>query len=414
VAHDRPTILQIVPRLDTGGAELSTVEIAEALVRAGARALILAEPGGRLSARVAAAGGELIPFPAAAKSPVRMLFNVHAMARLIPAQSVDLVHARSRAPAWSALMAARRAHVPLVTTYHGAYGETNAAKRFYNGVMARGDMVIANSGYTADLIAARHATPRRRITVIHRGVDIHRFDPSHIQAGRIAALRARWGVNASTPVVLQMARLTGWKGQSVLIEAAARLKAAGKLRGAVVVLAGDAQGRDAYAQGLRAQVEGADLGASVRFVGHVDDVAAAFLAAHVAVLASVAPEAFGRTAIEAAAMGCPVIATAIGAPAETVLAPPRVAAGKATGWLVQPGDAASLAEQLALALALPADERAAMGGRGRAHVLAHFTVQAMQRRTLAVYDRLAGTALERRFVEASDAAPTVDACPRQS
>jgi len=250
--------------------------------------------------------------------------------------------------------------------------------------------------------------------VIHRGVDIRRFDPAHIEAGRVGALRARWGVNECTRVVLQMARLTAWKGQGVLIEAAARLKAAGKLQGAVVVLAGDAQGRDAYAQGLRAQVEEADLGAFVRFVGHVDDVAAAFLAAHVAVLASVAPEAFGRTAIEAAAMGCPVIATAIGAPSETVLAPPGVAAGAATGWLVPPGDAASLAQRLDWGLALPADERAAMGSRGRAHVLAHFTVEAMQRGTLAVYDRLLGTALERRFVEASVAAPAVDASPRQS
>jgi len=414
VARDRPTILQIVPRLDTGGAELSTVEIAEALVRAGGRALVLAEPGGRLIGRVAAAGGELIPFPAAAKNPISLLVNARAMARLVRAQGIDLVHARSRAPAWSALMAARRARVPLVTTYHGAYGETNAAKRFYNGVMARGDIVIANSGYTADLIAARYATPRQRISVIHRGVDIRRFDPAHIEAGRVGALRARWGVNECTRVVLQMARLTAWKGQGVLIEAAARLKAAGKLQGAVVVLAGDAQGRDAYAQGLRAQVEEADLGAFVRFVGHVDDVAAAFLAAHVAVLASVAPEAFGRTAIEAAAMGCPVIATAIGAPSETVLAPPGVAAGAATGWLVPPGDAASLAQRLGWGLALPADERAAMGSRGRAHVLAHFTVEAMQRGTLAVYDRLLGTALERRFVEASVAAPAVDASPRQS
>jgi glycosyltransferase involved in cell wall biosynthesis len=411
VTRDRPTILQIVPRLETGGAELSTVEIAEAVVRAGGRALVLTEPGGRLAARVAAAGGELIPFPAATKNPIGMLFNAARMARLIRAQSVDLVHARSRAPAWSALLAARRARVPFVTTYHGAYREGNAAKRVYNGVMARGDLVIANSSYTADLIAARYATPRPRICVIHRGVDAHAFDPTRIDAGRVAALRARWGVTESTRVVLHMARLTAWKGQSVLIEAAARLKAANKLGGAVVVLAGDAQGRDAYAQELHTQVCDAALGSSVRFAGHVEDAAAAFLAAHVTVLASTAPEAFGRAAIEAAAMGCPVIATAIGAPPETVLAPPAVGQGAATGWLVPPGDATSLSERLDSALALPAEERRAMGGRGRAHVLAHFTVQAMQRRTLAVYDRLLASALEGRFAAAS--APAVDARPRQ-
>jgi len=178
------------------------------------------------------------------------------------------------------------------------------------------------------------------------------------------------------------------------------------------VLAGDAQGRDGYAQELHTQVANAELGSSVRFVGHVEDTAAAFLAAHVTVLASVAPEAFGRAAIEAAAMGCPVIATAIGAPPETVLAQPGVAEGAATGWLVPPSDATSLADRLALALALPPEERTGMGARGRAHVLAHFTVAAMQRQTLAVYDQLLASALAGRF--APSCAPAVDANPRQS
>ena len=267
-------------------------------------------------------------------------------------QGVDLIHARSRAPAWSALLAARRARVPFVTTYHGAYGETNAAKRFYNGVMARGDVVIANSVYTADLIARRYGTSRQRIAVIHRGVDTRAFDPARIAPERLAALRARWGVDDTARVILQAARLTGWKGQSVLIDAAARLKAAGKLEGAVVVLAGDAQGRDAYVQALHAQVAQAGLEPHVRFVGHVEDIAAAYLAAHVTVVASTQPEAFGRAAIEAAAMGSPVIATAIGAPPETVLAEPAVAEDATTGWLVPPGDAGALAERLAGALAL--------------------------------------------------------------
>ncbi len=413
VARDRPTILQIVPQLDTGGAELSAVEIVEAVVRAGGRALLLAEPGGRLAPRVTAAGGELIAFPAATKNPIRLLANARAIARIVQEEGVGLVHARSRAPAWSALLAARRAQVPFVTTYHGAYGERNAAKRFYNGVMARGDVTIANSGYTADLIAQRYGTSRQRMVVIHRGVDTSKFDPAGVAPDRVASLRARWGLGDGDRVILHMARLTSWKGQSVLIEAAARLKAAGKLGGAAIVLAGDAQGRIAYVQELHAQVARGDLGAHVRFVGHVEDVAAAFLAAHVAVVASTEPEAFGRAAIEAAAMGCPVIATAIGAPPETVLAEPGVAEDTATGWLVPAGDAGALAERLAGALALAGPARTAMGNRARAHVMAHFTVQAMQRRTLAVYDRLLGTSLERRFAEASGPLIPVDAPPRQ-
>src|SRR5512145_2915304 len=166
----RPTILQVIPQLDAGGAELSVVEIAGAIARAGGRALVLAEPG-RLAADVANAGGQVIPFPAATKNPVRLLANARRMARIAAREGVDLVHARSRAPAWSALIAARRLGVPFVTTYHGAYNETNALKRLYNSVMARGDVVIANSRFTAGLIAARYGTPAERVEVIHRGVD---------------------------------------------------------------------------------------------------------------------------------------------------------------------------------------------------------------------------------------------------
>lgn len=397
MAPSRPTILQIVPHLDTGGAELSAVEIAAAIVRAGGRALVLAEPGGRLAVRITDAGGEVMPFPAAAKSPLALLRNAAAIARLIAEETVDLVHARSRAPAWSALVAARRARVPFVTTYHGAYGETNAAKRLYNSVMARGDVVIANSRYTADLIAQRYGTDRDRMEVIHRGIDPNVFAPDRIGPERVAALREKWGVTPGERVILQAARLTSWKGQNVLIDAAARLEAAGRLGNAVVVLAGDAQGRNTYAQALKAQVAGAGLEGRVRLVGHVEDIAAACLAAHVAVVASTQPEAFGRATIEAQAMGAPVIATAIGAPPETVLAEPAVPPDAITGWLVPPGDAGALAERLAQALALPALEREALAGRARAHVVAQFTVEAMQRRTLAVYDRLLGTVLERGF-----------------
>lgn len=396
MSKDRPTILQIIPRLDAGGAELSVVEVAQALACAGARALVLAEPG-RLTPKLAAVGGEPIAFPAATKNPLRMLANARAILRLIERERIDLIHARSRAPAWSGLLAARRAKVPFVTTYHGAYGETNALKRLYNSVMARGDIVIANSDYTARLIAERYDTPRERIIVIHRGIDEDAFDPARIDPQRVEALRGRWGVEPQMRVILQAARLTSWKGQRVLIDAAAALRAAGKLDEAVVILAGDAQGRHDYVHALESQILQQGLQGKVRLVGHVDDMAAAYLAAHVTVSASTEPEAFGRTVIEAAAMGCPVIATNIGAPAETVLAQPAVEGGSTTGWLVPPGDARLLAERLREALALNARERKSLGERARRHALANFTVRGLQRRTLAVYDRLLGTGLAEAF-----------------
>jgi glycosyltransferase involved in cell wall biosynthesis len=397
VAKERPTILQIVPQLDAGGAELSVVEVAGAVAQAGGRCLVLAELG-RLALSIAAAGGEVHPFPAATKNPLRILVNARGIANIAAREGVDLIHARSRAPAWSALIAARRLGIPFVTTYHGAYNETNALKRLYNSVMARGDAVIANSRYTASLIAARYQTPARRVVVIHRGVDTAAFDPAQVAPERVRALRQGWGIPPHQRVILQAARLTRWKGQGVLIDAAAQLMAQGRLQDSAVVLAGDAQGRESYVEELRGRIVRQGLGAHVHIVGHVADMAAAFLAAHVTVVASTEPEAFGRTAIEAAALGCPVVATDIGAPPETVLS--EKATQGPTGWLVPPGDAEALAERLVEALALAPAARAEMGGRARQHALTNFSVTSMQASTLGVYDRLLGTTLQARFAEA--------------
>lgn len=391
MAGKRPTILQIIPELDTGGAELSAVEIADAIVRAGGRALVLSE-GGRLAPRITASGGEFVPFAAATKNPVRVLWNAHAIRRMIAGEGVDLVHARSRAPAWSALIAARRGGVPFVTTYHGAYNERTRLKRAYNAVMAKGDIVIANSHYTKRLIEARYGTAGERIRVVYRGVDGGQFDPAAIAEERKAALIQRFGA-AGRRIILQPARLTAWKGQSTVVAAARLLEQEGRLGDSLIVLAGDAQGRDAYRRRLESEIREAGLEGKVILPGHVDDVPAALAIAHLAVVASVEPEAFGRVATEAQVMGCPVIATDIGAPPETVAAVPSVRAGEATGWLVPPGDAQRLAAAMAEALGLSPEARAALGARARARVLSHFSLDAMRRQTLGVYDELLGTRL---------------------
>jgi glycosyltransferase involved in cell wall biosynthesis len=393
----RPTILQIIPELDTGGAELSTIEIAAAVVGAGGRAIVLSA-GGRMADRIAAVGGELIDFPAATKNPLRMAANALAIARIARREGVDLIHARSRAPAWSALAAARRTKLPFVTTYHGIYREKGKAKNIYNGVMAKGDVVIANSRYTADIIKSRYGTPEDRIRVIYRGVDLAAFDPAVVTQERITAIRRAWGVADGDRVVLHAARLTKWKGQGDVIAAAVRLRDRGL--DPVFVFAGDAQGRDDYRDGLVRQIEAAGLKNATRLVGHVDDMPAAFAASHVAIVASIEPEAFGRAAAEAQAIGCPVISTNIGAPPETVLAPPRAAAEVRTGWLVPPGDLAAYETALIEALGLDPGARAAMGSRARAHVVAAFSTLEMQRATLAVYDRLLATGMERAFIAA--------------
>lgn len=400
LAATHPTILQIIPELDTGGAELSAIEIAQAIVETGGRALVLTE-GGRLAGDLAAAGGELVPFPAASKNPVRIVRNGYEIARLIRREHVDLIHARSRAPAWSALIAARRTGIPFVTTYHGAYGEKNALKKLYNSVMARADLIIANSRYTAGLVASRYGTPPERLRVVHRGVEPARFDPAAIAPQRIEALRTSWGIGSDAPVILHAARLTSWKGQEVVIEAARLLDGGGKLGSAVVIMAGDAQGREAYRDALVDQIARAGLTGRIRLVGHVADMPAALAASHLALVPSTEPEAFGRTATEAQVMGCPVIATAIGAPPETVLSCPHVPRDAATGWLVPPADAKALARAMAEALSLSAEERRAMGVRARAHVAASFSLNAMKQHTLAVYDELLNTDLVEVFAATS-------------
>ncbi|GLK76982.1 glycosyl transferase [Methylopila jiangsuensis] len=377
------TILQILPALDAGGVERTAIDVAAALVRAGARALVLSE-GGRGVAELEAAGAEHRPFPAATKNPLQMARNVGRLAALIEAEAVALVHARSRAPAWSALAAARRTGRPLVTTAAGIHRSGSAPKRFYNSVMARGDLVIANSAFTAAHLASEHGDLGARVTVIPRGVDLARFDPAAVTPERVAALRAAWDAGPDARIVLLAARLTRWKGQSLLLKAIARLNRPDVL----VVLAGDPQGRDRYREELQSEAETLGLSARVRMPGHVADVPAALAAAAVAVVPSIEPEAFGRGAAEAQAMGVPVVAAAHGAPAETVLAPPACPDGDRTGWLVHPGDEAALAEGLAAALAMSATEREALGRRARTRAVTRFGLDAMTDATLDAYSRL--------------------------
>jgi glycosyltransferase involved in cell wall biosynthesis len=389
------TILQVVPRLDTGGSEQATVEITEALVRAGARSLVATE-GGRLATAITRAGGEILSLPVASKNPFTILSNAGELTRIVKGRGVDLLHARSRAPAWSAYLAARRTGRPFVTTYHGAYTSKAPLKAFYNGVMARGDRVIANSLYTARLIASRHATARDRVRIIYRGIDGAIFDPFVVPPGPVARLRERWGVTPETKIVLQAARLSGIKGQRQTIEAAAQLQAAGALENAVVILAGDAPGKASYREDLVALIDRLGLAEKVRLVGHCQDMPVAFLAAHVALVPSLVAETFGRTSIEAQAMGCPVIISDLGALPETVDPEQKDATGF-TGWLVPAGDVAALAGRIGQALQLTPEERAVIGARARARASTLFELSQMQVKTLAVYDELLGSDLAKAF-----------------
>jgi glycosyltransferase involved in cell wall biosynthesis len=376
-----PAILQVIPGLDAGGAERTTIDIAKALIASGYRALVATE-GGRLERDLMLAGGELIRSNMASKSPHGIIINAVAIANIIRSQNVSIVHARSRAPAWSALIAARLTGAAFVTTYHGIYNAKGPLKRWYNSVMARGDAVIANSEWTARHILATYRFPPKRLTIIPRGMDLGYFDANHVSPERIATMRDWWLAKDSERMILLPGRLTRWKGQLVFVRALARMKREGRLPpGVRAVIAGGLQGHNNYVSEIIAKIKESGLEDVVVVSDHVTDMAAAYLAADIVVSASTDPEAFGRVPPEAAAMGRPVIATDHGGARETVRS------GE-TGLLVKPGSATALAEALCDLLARSPADLMAMGAKGRAHIQANFTVERMCADTLEIYRAL--------------------------
>lgn len=376
-SRDRSAILQIVPSLDTGGAERTTIDIAAALAQAGFLPLV-ASRGGRMVDELREVGAEWIALPVHAKAPQTLVTNVLRLRNLILLRNVQLVHARSRAPAWSGLLAARLTGVPFVTTYHGIYNAKSGIKRFYNSVMARGDVVIANSEWTAAHIGREYRFVPKRLVVIPRGVDFAHFDPAHVSTERVQKLRAEWSVKPNDIVILLPGRLTRWKGQAILIEAIAQLLLSNPIGNLRVVLAGDAQGRSSYESELARLIQANSLGDIVAIAGHVSDMPAAYLAADIVVSASTDPEAFGRVAAEAGAMERPVIAPNHGGAREIVIP------GQ-SGYLFAPGSVAELAKALQQLLGETDATLRAMGAAARAHISARYTVERMCADTLSVY-----------------------------
>ena len=376
------TILQVLPALETGGVERVVIDMADAITKAGGAALVASE-GGRLEAAVLEAGAELIDLPLASKNPLTMFQNARAIESLISEREIDLVHARSRAPAWSALRATKRAETPFVTTYHGAYsGNGFWPKRVYNSVMARGDLVIANSGWTGAHVRDTHKIGNDQIIVIPRGIDFENFDASAVMPERLAAQREIWGIapDNKRTILFLPARLTAWKGQRFALKALALLSAEERAE-LVLVMVGDAQGRQQYVREIEQDIAALDLIECTRLAGHCTDMPAALLAADIVLAPSMKPEAFGRTAAEAAAMGRPVIAADHGGAKETVIE------GE-TGTRFEPGNSTALAAAIRSLVSIGPLARNGMGQIGRKHVLQHYAKLGLQAATLSVYSAL--------------------------
>ena len=369
------TILQIIPNLGAGGAEQACVDIVAGLRARGDRAWVMAA-GGRRVEEIERAGGVFFQKNVASKNPFVILKNAWDLARFIRKEKIDIVHVRSRAPAWSAWLACRAVSCPFVTTFHAAYKFSNPVKKFYNRVMARGDRIIAISDYIAAHIKDSYGVDPRRICVIPRGINMDAFAPEAVTSERREALRRAWGVKDGVPLVLLPARLSPIKGQALVIEAMALLSNTGS---AQAVIVGDDQGRVGYRQALMDLIAARGLRDRVFLVGPCADMPAALDLAALVVVPSKVPEGFGRVPVEAMAMGKLVLASSLGATGETVR-------DGETGWLLPPENPEKWAEVMARALVLPPEERRTRGEDARRYVKERFSRRQMVDATLAVYD----------------------------
>jgi glycosyltransferase involved in cell wall biosynthesis len=370
-----PAVLQVIPSLVSGGAERGTIDLAGALAAAGWTPYV-ASSGGPMEHQLARLGVRHLRLPLASKNPLVMRRNAALLIEIVRRHKIDIVHARSRAPAWSAWSAARATRRRFVTTFHNAYDTDLPLKLWYNSVMARGERVIAISQFVGEHVASVYGVGPDRLRVIPRGVDIALFDPRRVNGERVCALATRWRVPEDAAVVMLPGRLTRWKGGLDFIEAIARL---GR-RDLCCLLVG-AEQHPGFRRELEVTIERLDLVGMFRIVEDCNDMPAAYMLSDVVVSASTDPEGFGRVITEAQAMGRPVVATDHGGARETIL--PRV-----TGWLAPPRDPVALADAIGEALRLDPSERAAFARRARAHVAANYTREAMCGKTIDVYEEL--------------------------
>ena len=377
-----PCVLQILPRLGVGGVERTTLDVSRALAGAGWRSIV-ASAGGALQEAVTRGGSRHITLPLHSKNPATVLANVARLRNCIREHRVDILHARSRMPAWSALMASRWCGVPLVTTYHSTVHEAPAWKRWYNSVMTRGDVVTAASHYNGGRIRSAHGDFRARLEVIVAGVDMNAFDPARCASEQLSRLRASWGADGRTVAMLP-GRLDKNKGHEVFIEALARMKPPKPL-GVIVGGSAKASGR-IYQESLHQRVRALGLEGDVVFAGTIDadDIPLAYAAADIIVAPSVFAEPFGRVAVEAQAMERVVVASDIGGFRETVCTDPSAR----TGWLVEVGNAEALAHALGEIATLEAPERIEIGRRARVETAAKFSLGQMREKTLELYRKI--------------------------
>lgn len=366
-------VLQVLPAMMSGGVERAVLDTANMLVKAGHKSYV-ASSGGRLVSELYQNGSRHFVLPLNSKNPLVIIKNIFELKNLIKLYDIDIIHAQSRAPAWSAYFAAKLAGCHFVTTIHGAHGVGNVIKRLYNSVMTKAERIIVVSEFIAKYAKANYQFDHKKIKIVHCGTDTEKFNPNEVTEKRVVELARSLRVPTDKPIIMMPSRFTRQKGHLFLIEAIKLLPE----KSVTCLLVGDYGTRLQYREELIKKINEYGLRKTVIMTGNISDMPAAYALTDVVVCPSVKPEAFGLIITEAQAMGRLVIATGIGGASETII-------NEQTGWQVKPNDPEELAATIAQVLQMSLEERQKYGKLAREHVEKNFSLANVGKKLIKIY-----------------------------
>ncbi len=376
-------VLQVIPKLGYGGAETGCYDIAHYLPENDCESFIVTS-GGELLKFVDKKKVKIIKLPVHSKNPLIIFINFLALLVIILVKNISIVHARSRAPAWSCLLAAKITGRKFVTTFHGTYNFNNKIKKFYNSVMVRSDLIIAGSNFIFSHIKdnyTKYLNTKKKLLVIFRGINVDYFDPTTKLDSDEKKLLKKWQIEKDKKIILLPGRLTGWKGQEVFLEAINLVNIELGYEAFYAVILGSDQGRDLYKKKLIRITEQHRLNNQVKFIDHCNDMALAYKVSDIIISASIEPEAFGRVAVEAQSMEKPIIASDIGGSNETII-------DEKTGFLFESNNAESLSKKILKVLSMDETLIQSIGKEGRKNIIQKFNVEKMCFSTYSEYKRI--------------------------
>ncbi len=376
-------VLQVIPKLGYGGAETGCYDIAHYLSENGCKSFIVTS-GGELLKFVDKNKVKVFRLPVQSKNPILIFINAIILTFIILFNNISIVHARSRAPAWSCLIASKITSRKFVTTFHGTYNFKSNLKKLYNSVMVRSDLIIAGSNFIFSHIKENYSNylnQKKKLLVVFRGINVDYFDPTTKLETEEKKLLKQWEIEKDKKIILLPGRLTTWKGQEVFIEAINLVNIELGYEAFYAVILGSDQGRDLYKKKLIRLSEQYRLTKQLRFIDHCKDMALAYKVSDIIVSASIEPEAFGRVSVEAQSMEKPIIASNIGGSNETVV-------DEKTGYLFKAGDAKSLSQKILKTLTIDETQLKLIGIEGRKNIVQKFNVEKMCFSTYSEYKRL--------------------------